>query len=67
MQIVQSSHLLVLFSLYFLSVALEEEGHFNAMNEKEVDNITMDLFYKPHTITLLLFIIIGLLYVAFSR
>ena len=48
-------------------MALEEEGHFHAMNEKEVDNITIELFYKPHTVTLLICLIAGLLYVAFSR
>lgn len=45
----------------------DEEKYFHAMNEKEVDNITIDFFYKPHTLTLLSCIIVGLLYVAFSR
>ena len=53
--------------LFSFSVALEEEGHFHAMNEKEVDNITIDFFYQPHTITLLICTIAGLLYIAFSR
>lgn len=41
--------------------------HFYDINERPVDDISLEFFYKPHTITLLLVSIIGLLYSAFTR
>ena len=41
--------------------------HFRMINEQQVENITMDLFYKPHTITLLTFTVVSLMYFAFTR
>ena len=37
------------------------------MNERPVDEISLDFFYKPHTITLLLVSIFGVMYFAFIR
>ncbi|KAL8625201.1 hypothetical protein ACOMHN_030834 [Nucella lapillus] len=37
------------------------------INEKAVDHISLDFFYKPHTITLLIACVSGLLYLAFTR
>lgn len=45
----------------------EDEEHFRFINEKGVDDISLEVFYKPHTITLLTVSIVGLLYVAFTR
>nr|CAG4634762.1 EOG090X05CZ [Alona affinis] len=41
--------------------------HFYAINERPVDDISLDFFYKPHTITLLTFLTAILLYSAFTR
>lgn len=40
---------------------------FTAINERPVDDISLDFFYKPHTITLMLLSIIGVMYCAFVR
>jgi len=40
---------------------------FISINEKPVDDIHLEFFYKPHTITLLLACIFGLVYTAFVR
>lgn len=40
---------------------------FCTINEKPVDDISLEFFYKPHTITLLLFSIGALIYFAFVR
>ncbi|XP_052240039.1 phosphatidylserine synthase 1-like [Dreissena polymorpha] len=45
----------------------DEEEHFRFINEKGVDDISLEIFYKPHTITLLTVSIIGLIYTAFTR
>ncbi|XP_052763400.1 phosphatidylserine synthase 1-like isoform X2 [Mya arenaria] len=45
----------------------DEEDHFRFINEKGVDDISLEVFYKPHTITLLTVSIAGLLYSAFTR
>lgn len=37
------------------------------INEQQVEDITIDFFYRPHTITLLSFTIISLMYFAFTR
>ncbi|XP_067887651.1 phosphatidylserine synthase 1-like [Heterodontus francisci] len=41
--------------------------HFRMINEQQVEDITIDFFYKPHTITLLTFTTIGVMYFAFTR
>ncbi|KAG2464827.1 PTSS1 synthase, partial [Polypterus senegalus] len=41
--------------------------HFRMINEQQVEDITIDFFYKPHTITLLTFTIVSLMYFAFTR
>ena len=41
--------------------------NFDAINEKRVDDINLDIFYKPHTITLLAVSIAAVIYSAFVR
>lgn len=41
--------------------------HFRMINEQQVDDICIDFFYKPHTITLLTFTVLSLMYFAFTR
>ncbi|XP_037038835.1 phosphatidylserine synthase 1 [Bradysia coprophila] len=40
---------------------------FLAINERPVDDISLDFFYKPHTVTLLAISIFAVMYWAFSR
>lgn len=40
---------------------------FLAMNERAVEDMTLNFFYKPHTITLLLCSIFAAMYFAFTR
>jgi phosphatidylserine synthase 1 len=40
---------------------------FEEINDRPVDDISLDFFYKPHTISLLLACIFGLTYIAFTR
>ena len=40
---------------------------FDAINDRSVDDISLEIFYKPHTISLLLACIFGLVYIAFTR
>lgn len=40
---------------------------FNNINERAVDDISLELFYKPHTITLLAVSIIGVMCFAWIR
>jgi phosphatidylserine synthase 1 len=40
---------------------------FLAMNERAVEDINLNFFYKPHTISLLLFSIFASMYFAFTR
>lgn len=40
---------------------------FGICNERQVDDISIGFFYKPHTITLLAVSIIGVMYFAFVR
>ena len=37
------------------------------MNDREVDQITLDVFYKPHTVSLLVCCIVGITCIAFFR
>ena len=46
---------------------VEDDDYFRCINEKGVDDISLEIFYKPHTITLLTVSIAGLLYSAFTR
>lgn len=43
------------------------KNSFLAMNERAVEDMTINLFYKPHTITLLLCSIFAAMYFAFTR
>lgn len=45
----------------------ERKKAFEIMNEKPVDEISVDFFYKPHTVTLLAVSIVGVMYFAFIR
>lgn len=40
---------------------------FLSVNEQPVDDISIDFFYKPHTVTLLAVSIISVMYFAFVR
>lgn len=40
---------------------------FISVNERPVDDISLDFFYKPHTITLLAVSILAMVYFAFVR
>ncbi|XP_071810795.1 phosphatidylserine synthase 1-like isoform X2 [Apostichopus japonicus] len=44
-----------------------EKQHFVGVNEQEVEDITLEFFYKPHTLTLLGVAIATTLYFAFTR
>lgn len=41
--------------------------HFRMINEQQVEDITIEFFYRPHTITLLTLTIVCLMYFAFTR
>lgn len=45
----------------------DASDHFISINERPVDDISLEFFYKSHTITLLIVAVIGLIYVAFTR
>ncbi|KAL1431322.1 hypothetical protein MTO96_014341 [Rhipicephalus appendiculatus] len=47
--------------------ASQKPDSFGSINERTVDDISLDFFYKPHTITLLTVSIVVLLYFAFTR
>lgn len=47
--------------------AREIHHNFYAINERPVDDISLEFFYKPHTITLLVVSIITIFYSAFTR
>lgn len=49
------------------TVQAERREAFERVNEKPVDEISLEFFYKPHTITLLAVSIAGLMYFAFTR
>lgn len=44
-----------------------QQRTFVVMNERPVDDISLEFFYKPHTITLLIVSIVGVMYFAFIR
>lgn len=41
--------------------------HFRMINEQQVEDICIDFFYKPHTITLLTATVLSLMYFALTR
>ena len=41
--------------------------HFRMINEQQVEDISIDSFYKPHTISLLTATVLSLMYFAFTR
>ncbi|XP_035651749.1 phosphatidylserine synthase 1 isoform X2 [Oncorhynchus keta] len=41
--------------------------HFRMINEQQVEGISINFFYKPHTLTLLTFTVASLMYFVFSR
>ncbi|CAB1320548.1 unnamed protein product [Coregonus sp. 'balchen'] len=41
--------------------------HFQMINEQQVEDISINFFYKPHTLTLLTFTVASLMYFVFSR
>lgn len=41
--------------------------HFRMINEQQVEDICIDFFYKPHTITLLTVTVLSLMYFACTR
>lgn len=43
------------------------EDRADSVDNREVEDITLDIFYKPHTISLLVFSIVGLTFIAFYR
>jgi len=45
----------------------KQKSVFSEINERGVDDITLEFFYKPHTITLLLVSIFVVIYIAFNR
>nr|CAG4642487.1 EOG090X05CZ [Evadne anonyx] len=51
----------------YSSTAPDVADHFYAINERPVDDISLNFFYKPHTITLLSLCTAALLYSAFTR
>ena len=40
---------------------------YRSLNEQQVEDITLDFFYKPHTLSLLVVVLCGLLYTACTR
>lgn len=40
---------------------------YRSLNEQQVEDITLEFFYKPHTLTLLVTVLVGLLYTACVR
>ena len=49
------------------STSSDFSEYFHEINERQVDDISIEFFYKPHTITLLLLSVGSILYVAFTR
>ena len=41
--------------------------HFRMINEQQVEDITLEFFYRPHTITLLSLTVLSLMAFAFTR
>ncbi|XP_033640587.1 phosphatidylserine synthase 1-like [Asterias rubens] len=47
--------------------ASEMSDHFRLINEQSVEDINLEFFYKPHTLTLLLAALIATVYFAFTK
>jgi len=45
----------------------DASDHFVSINERPVDDISLEFFYKPHTITTMFVLAAGLTYTAFTR
>ncbi|CAM1327932.1 PTDSS1 (predicted) [Pycnogonum litorale] len=50
-----------------ISSGSEYDDYYASINERPVDDISLEFFYKPHTITLLTVSIASLVYFAFAR
>ena len=50
-----------------VSTSSDFSEYFHEINDRQVDDISIEFFYKPHTITLLLLSVGSILYVAFTR
>lgn len=48
-------------------LSTEYADAFSSINERPVDDISLEFFYKPHTITLLAVSIASVIYTAFVR
>lgn len=46
---------------------VEPRTFFYTINERPVDDISLEFFYKPHTLTVLLVSIVAVIYYAFTR
>lgn len=49
------------------NVQFTANNSFLAMNSRDVEDVTLNFFYKPHTITLLFCSIFAAMYFAFTR
>ncbi|KAF7692070.1 phosphatidylserine synthase 1 [Silurus meridionalis] len=58
-------------SVYSSRTLSKDDGryrtHFRMINEQQVEDITIEFFYKPHTISLLTCTVLSLMYFAFTR
>ncbi|XP_043238191.1 phosphatidylserine synthase-like [Amphibalanus amphitrite] len=50
-----------------VSASSDFSEYFHEINDRQVDDISIEFFYKPHTITLLLLSVGTMLYMAFTR
>jgi len=49
------------------SACSDVSEHFYELNDRTVEDITLEFFYKPHTITVLSLSVLGLVYSGFTR
>lgn len=54
-------------STYKVRLDSESIDSFSSINERPVDDISLEFFYRPHTITLLVISIAAVIYFAFVR
>ena len=50
-----------------VKVASSRIVDYRSLNEQQVEDITLDFFYKPHTLSLLVCVLCALLYTACTR
>jgi len=50
-----------------LTEGSDASDHYKSINERPVDDISLEFFYQPHTITTMLISVAGLTYMAFTR